>query len=284
MPEQRYRSFRPTTAEPFRRPVMFENDNAKTHNARAWDKLARQQVPLARPAADGDLTDPLAKLDPLGWLGGEIRNQKVLCLAAGGGRHSAIYASMGARVTVVDISGEMLALDRAVATERKLDIRTVQTSMDELAMFADGEFEVVIHPVSTCYLADVSRTFAEVARVTKVGGIYISQHKTPTSLQAEIRPSGAGYRIVEPYYRNAPLPPAEPCRVREPGTLEFVHRWEQLIGGMCRAGFVIEDLVEPMHAEEKAPVGSFAHRSQYVAPYVRIKARRVSRQRPVAVM
>jgi hypothetical protein len=129
--------------------------------------------------------------------------------------------------------------------------------------------------VSTCYLADVSRTFAEVARVTKAGGLYISQHKSPTSLQTEVRPSGTGYRIVEPYYRNTALPAAEPCRVREPGTLEFLHRWEQLIGGICRAGFVIEDMVEPVHAEENAEVGSFAHRSQFVAPYVRIKARRI---------
>jgi hypothetical protein len=126
----------------------------------------------------------------------------------------------------------------------------------------------------------------EVARVIKAGGLYISQHKSPTSLQAEIRPSGVGYRLVEQYYRDSPLPPAEPCRVREPGTLEYLHRWEQLVGGICRAGFVIEDLVEPLHAEDKAEVGSFAHRSQYVAPYMRIKARRidsVSRQRLVAV-
>jgi ubiquinone/menaquinone biosynthesis C-methylase UbiE len=258
----------------------------KQHNARAWDKLARQQVPLAQPATDSDLADPLATVDPLGWLGGNIRGLRVLCLAAGGGRHSALYAMAGSHVTVVDISGEMLALDRAVAAERKFDIRTVQTSMDELAMFATSEFDIVVHPVSTCYLADVSRTFAEVARVTKAGGLYISQHKSPTSLQAEARPSGAGYRLSEPYYRDTPLPPSEPCRVREPGTLEFVHRWEQLIGGMCRAGFVIEDLVEPVHAEENAEVGSFAHRSQFVAPYVRIKARRIDaagRQRPVAV-
>ncbi len=246
----------------------------KEHNARAWDKLARQQVPLAQPASDADMVDPLAKVDPLGWLGGDIRGLKVLCLAAGGGRHSAIYATSGARVTVVDISGEMLALDRAVAAERKLDIRAVQTSMDELAMFASGEFDIVIQPVSTCYVADVSRTFAEVARVTRSGGLYISQHKSPTSLQAEIRPSGAGYRLVEPYYRSEPLPPTEPCRVREPGMLEFLHRWEQLIGGMCRAGFAIEDLVEPLHASAQAEVGTFGHRSQYVAPYVRIKARR----------
>lgn len=252
---------------------MFSADNE--HNARAWDKLAREQVPLAQPATDAELTDPLTTVDAVGWLGGSVRGQKVLCLAAGGGRHGALYATAGGQVTVVDISGEMLALDRAVAQERRLDIRTVQTSMDELPMFRDGEFDLVIHPVSTCYMADVSRTFAEVARVTRAGGIYISQHKSPTSLQTEIRPSGSGYRIVEPYYREGPLPAAEPCRVREPGTREFIHRWEELIGGICRAGFVIEDLIEPMHAELDAPVGSLGRRSRYVAPYMRIKARRV---------
>jgi hypothetical protein len=176
----------------------------------------------------------------------------------------------------------MLALDRVVAAERKLDIRAVQTSMDELSMFAAGEFDLVIHPVSTCYIADVSRTFAEIARVTRPDGLYISQHKSPTSLQAEIRPSGDGYRLAEPYYREGPLPPAQRCRVREPGTMEFLHRWEQLVGGICRAGFVIEDFVEPIHADENALVGSFGHRSQYVAPYVRIKARRRSAPGEVA--
>jgi hypothetical protein len=59
---------------------------------------------------------------------------------------------------------------------------------------------------------------------------------------------------------------------------EYLHRWEQLVGQLCRAGFVIEDLMEPLHGESRAPVGSFAHRSCFVAPYVRIKARRMRRQ------
>jgi hypothetical protein len=48
------------------------------------------------------------------------------------------------------------------------------------------------------------------------------------------------------------------------------------LGGLCRAGFVIEDLIEPVHARPNAEIGSFAHRSKYLAPYVRIKARRRS--------
>jgi hypothetical protein len=61
---------------------------------------------------------------------------------------------------------------------------------------------------------------------------------------------------------------------REAGTREYLHRWEELLGGLCRAGFAIEDVIEPLHADEAAAVGSFGHRSRYAAPYIRIKARR----------
>jgi SAM-dependent methyltransferase len=257
------------------------------HNARAWDALARDGAALARPVSDADLRDPLGTVDPAGWLGGDIRGQRVLCLAAGGGKHGALYAAAGGIVTVVDVSGEMLALDRAVAAERGYDARLVQTSMDELSMFAPGEFDLVIHPVSTCYVPDVQGVFRAVARIVRPGGLYVSQHKSPTSLQSELTPDrsrlSAAYAITEPYYRTGPLPPAaEPSRLREHGTLEFLHRWEEIIGGICRAGFVVEDLMEPLHAKPQAAVGSFEHRSQYVAPYVRIKARRSAAAKPTS--
>lgn len=244
------------------------------HNRRAWDEMVLQQQRFTRPAKDEQFLDPLAQVDPLGWLGGDIRGKQCLCLGAGGGKHGPIYASAGAVVTVVDISPAMLALDREVAAERGMPLRTVEASMDDLSMLAAGEFDVVIHPVSTCYVPDVLAVYREVARVLRSGGLYISQHKTPTSLQAEVKPGARGYELAEPYYRAGPLPPVVGSRHREEGTLEFLHRWEELVGGMCRAGFAIEDLVEPVHAAADAERGSFEHRSRYVAPYVRIKARR----------
>ena len=48
--------------------------------------------------------------------------------------------------------------------------------------------------------------------------------------------------------------------------------------GLCRAGFAIEDLVEPMRADVSAPAGEIGHRGRYVPPYVRIKARRTTRE------
>jgi SAM-dependent methyltransferase len=171
----------------------------------------------------------------------------------------------------------MLEIDREVAAERSLKIRTVETSMDDLSMFSTGQFDLVIQPVSTCYIHDVGVVYREVARVLRGGGLYISQHKQPTSLQASLEPIAAGNRYVieHPCYTDVPLAPIQSTSlVREPGAYEYIHRWEQLLGLMCRAGFLLEDLVEPIHADSTAMPNTFPHRSQFLPPYVRIKARR----------
>lgn len=250
-----------------------------SQNARAWDNLARDGASLARPASDTDFANPLRTIDPAGWLGPSIRGWRVLCLAAGGGRQSALYAAAGAEVTVLDISRAMLAQDAEVAHERRLQVRIVEGSMTDLSMFGTGEFDLVIQPVSTCYVPDVLAVYQQVARVVRGDGLYVSQHKSPASLQCKAKPQAGGYVLEETYYRDKPLPPDEPSRLREHGATEYLHRWEQLIGGLCHAGFVVEGLLEPMHAKADAEHGTFAHRAQYIAPYVRIKARRIGVER-----
>jgi SAM-dependent methyltransferase len=254
---------------------MVENmSSPQEHNRRAWDGMVRDKQRFTIPARDEDFLHPLKTVDQLGWLGGDIRGRKLLCLAAGGGKHGPLYAAAGAEVTVVDISPAMLELDREVAAERGYALRTVEASMDDLAAFAPGEFDIVIHPVSTCYVPEIAPVYREVARITRSGGLYISQHKTPTNLQAEQKPTARGYEVSEPYYRTGPLPPVVGSRLREEGTLEYLHRWEGILGHLCRSGFVIEDVCEPLHADKDAEPGSFGHRCKFIAPYVRIKARR----------
>lgn len=253
-------------------------DHIIDHNRRAWDSLVRQRQRFTRPIKEKDLADPLATVDSSGWLTDGVHGKCVLCLAAGGGRQSVLYAKAGAHVTVVDISEEMLELDRRAAKELALDIEVIHASMHDLSQLPDSHYDVVIHPVSTCYLPEIKPVYDQVAGVIKTGGVYISQHKTPTSLQARIKPEREGYLITEPYYFYStpkPMPPAKDTPLRETGTLEYLHRWEQIIGGLCQCGFVIEDLSEPCHAKKDAPHGSFEHRARFIAPYVRIKARRI---------
>lgn len=267
---------------------MSALDPIETHNRQAWNRLVDQQSWLTSAAADERFADPLRSVDGLGWLGTSIAGQRVLCLAAGGGRQGPLYAAAGGHVTVLDISDAMLELDRAVAQQRRLSLRLVQGSMSDLSMFQPQEFDLVIQPVSTCYVRDILNVFQQIARVLRPQGLYISQHKSPVSLQAALtwnaqatgdhadRPGG--YLIQQEYYSRQPVAPVtRPTHLREPGTQEFIHRWEEILGGMCRAGMVIEDLVEPFHADLAAEPSSLAHRCAYIAPYVRIKARRSGR-------
>ena len=169
----------------------------------------------------------------------------------------------------------MLALDREVARERRIDMEILQGSMDDLSMLKPAHYDLVIHPVSTCYVPDVGRVFTEVARVTKPGGCYVSQHKSPTSLQASVETGASGhYELVHPHAGKEPLPPAPPSRLREAGTQEFIHSLTALLGGICAAGFTIADVCEPDHTLSAAAAGSFAHRASFVAPYLRVLARR----------
>ena len=264
--------------EPARDPARAA---AIDHTRRAWDRLAAAGVPLARPAADEAFGDPRHWLGSAGsdgrpWLPARLDGLEVLCLAAGGGKHGPLYAAAGARVTVLDLAPAMLALDRAVARERRIDLAIVEGSMDDLGMFPPGRFDLVIHPVSTCYLPDVAAVFREVARVTRPGGIYISQHKSPASLQAGLLPNDRGrYELEHPQRAGAALPDAPPSRLREAGCREHVHSLEALVGGICRAGFTIEDVAEPDHTRPgSAAVGGTAHRAAYLPPYLRVLARR----------
>ncbi|TVP97135.1 MAG: class I SAM-dependent methyltransferase [Planctomycetaceae bacterium] len=261
-------------------PHSAARSAALSSNQRCYDSLVTAQSALCRPASDAELADPLGTLDPIGWLEGSVRGKRLLCLAAGGGRQSALYATAGAEVTVVDISPAMLELDRQVARRRKLSIRIVQASMDQLTPLANASFEIVVHPVSTCYLPDIGPVFREVSRVLVPGGIYVSQHKSPINLQASHgRNLRSHYEILHPCYRDGPIPAAAESssatkRLRELGAIEYLHRLEQILGGICRNGMVIEDFIEPFHADPEAPANSFGDRARFVPPYLRIKARK----------
>src|SRR5687768_13632379 len=141
-------------------------DSPHEHNRAAWDERARRRLAHTETAGDAQFADPWTYIDDCGWLGRNVEGKRVLCLAAGGGWHGPLFASVGARVTAVDISPEMLARDEALAKERGLQLRLLEASMDDLSALADGEFDIVIQPVSTCYAPDIHAVYREVARVT----------------------------------------------------------------------------------------------------------------------
>lgn len=171
----------------------------------------------------------------------------------------------------------MLRLDAREAKRRRFQVQTVHTSMDDLSMLADESFDIVHQPVSTCYVPDLKPVYAGIARVLRSHGLYISQHKQPVSLQISHRNDRHQFVIGVEYYHEGPLPQQQDTSYRESGATEYLHRMDQIVGDLCLAGFVIEDLREPKRADTKADVSHFGYRGRFVPPYVRMKARRIER-------
>jgi len=245
-------------------------------NRAACDAKAEGGSRFAKVAGDAECADPLGTLDARGWLPESVIGLRVLCLASGGGWQGILYAVAGADVTVVDLSPSMLDLDQREAAKRGVKLRTLRASMDDLSALGDATFDIVHQPVSTCYIPDIAACYREVARVLKPGGLYISQHKTPTSLQIIGHDEQFRYLVGLSYYQRGSLPTVSDTSYRETGTVEFLHRWEQVVGDLCRSGFVIEDLREPYRGDPAAPPGDYQHRGWFVAPYLRMKARRIA--------
>jgi SAM-dependent methyltransferase len=240
----------------------------RDRNRVAWDRLVAAGSPLTEVATDEQCLHARALLDREGWLPESIAGLEVLCLAAGGGRHSILYAATGANVTVVDLCPAVLELDRREAERRGYSVRIAEASMENLSELGDATFDVVHQPVSTCYVPDVAAVYREVARVLRPGGLYIGQHKQPASLQVSDRLDDGRLVVGIPYYHDGALPDVSDRFNREYNTEEFLHRWEQLIGELCTAGFVVEGLSEPNPGDD---------RGLYLPPFVRIKGRRVGK-------
>ena len=248
-------------------------DYQKT-NRRVWNSLADKGSLFAKVATDEECHNPLKVLDGRGWLPESVTGLDVLCLASAGGWQSVLYAVAGANVTVVDVSDSMLQLDEREAVRRGLNIKTTQGSMDDLRMFEDAAFDIVHQPVSSCYIPDLCPMYAEIARVLRDDGTYISQHKQPTSLQISHRNERHQFVIGVEYYHQGPLPRQIDQSYRESGATEYLHRLEDLLGGLCRSGLILEDVREPVRADYEAAVTHYGYRGRFVPPYIRMKARR----------
>ena len=135
----------------------------RAHNAAAWDKLVERRIQWTIPVTPEQITaarrgeweiylTPTRPV-PRSWFP-PLAGAEVLCLASGGGQQAPLLAAAGARVTVLDNSPRQLAQDRLVAQRDRLELTTVHGDMRDLSMFEDAQFDLVVHPVSNCFVPD----------------------------------------------------------------------------------------------------------------------------------
>ncbi len=185
-------------------------------------------------------------------------------------------------MTSYDLTPEQLERDRETARRFGLHVETVEGDMCDLGALVEAgrTYDLAYQPVSSDYVPDVHAVYREVARVLRPGGQYLVTHWNPVYWQLDERWAD-GYQVVRPQRPGQGLLQEfwEIDGQRVPiGTMEFFHPLDDLIGGLCRAGFVIEDFREGDRGDPGAPPGSWEHLRSSFPPLLAVKARRVHRR------
>ena len=198
----------------------------------------------------------------------DIEGKEVLCLGAGGGQQSAVFGLLGARVTMVDLSGKQLDGDRRAAAHYGYEITAIRGDMQDLSCLGDESFDIV-YATGVCYVPDARRVYSESARVMRPNAVLTIGFGQP-AIQC-IAADETGYRISRPYCVKADQ--------REDGAIEFRHYMDDIFNGLLDAGLSLERVFDD-HGDEPspgAPVGSWTHESAYINGYFIIVARKPDR-------
>lgn len=228
------------------------------YNRQAWNRRSAEgcewsmpvDAEIIRAARQGEWSIILTPTRPVPkeWLG-DIKGKDVLCLASGGGQQAPVLAAAGARVACYDLSDEQLAKDRLVAEREGLDIRIVQGDMRDLIAFGNESFDLIVHPISNCFVPDVRPVWRECYRVLKGGGSLLAGFMNPAFYLSDALASEED----GPLAICNKLPFCEPDDLNEAGleefrssgrAAEFSHTLECQIGGQLEAGFVLAGFYE----------------------------------------
>ena len=182
---------------------------------------------------------------PHRWFG-ELKGKKILGLACGGGQQMPVFAALGAECTVLDYSPKQLESERAVAEREGYSIRIIRADMTRKLPFEDGEFDLIFHPVSNCYVAEVKPIWRECFRVLKKGGLLLSGTDHYVNYIVDNDEKMIINRLPFDPLKN----PDQMQQLAEDDCgVQFSHSLEEQINGQLEAGFTLLELYEDTNGQ-----------------------------------
>jgi ubiquinone/menaquinone biosynthesis C-methylase UbiE len=202
----------------------------------AYDDVADAYGQVLDPEGVG-LEDPILR-----EFVGDIAGQVVLSLACGQGQDARLLARLGATVTGIDISKEMLrfASEHEAACPR--GIAYLQGNAQDLAEFVDASFDGVLCHMALMDIPELAPTIRSVARVLRASGWFVFSIVHPAyQPHVEIL---TDYLLDHRYPKQAPVDWLPKHAYHRP--------LATYVNELAQAGFRIERVVEAHQREADA--------------------------------
>lgn len=224
-------------------------------NSQTIDRWSKEGWEWARPISHEEYVQAEkgiwnVKLTPVKYVPhewfGELKGKHILGLASGGGQQMPVFTSQGAVCTVLDYSSSQIESEISVANREGYKINTVIADMTKPLPFEDGSFDLIFHPVSNCYVADVYPIWKECSRVLKKNGLLLSGFDNGVNFLMDSKEKKVVWSMpFDPLHNEKQRRFLE----KTDSGMQFSHTIEELIGGQLKAGFVLKDVYSDTNGE-----------------------------------
>jgi ubiquinone/menaquinone biosynthesis C-methylase UbiE len=201
-----------------------------------WGAYDRMGAGFQQHAADSAYNAHYDRPAVLAALG-PVAGRKVLDAACGPGLYLSELLERGAEVTGFDASPVMAGLARQRTAGRA---RIDQAALGEPLPYPDGAFDLVVCALAIHYASDRAAAFGEFCRVLRPGGAAVVSTQHP--VMDWLRKGGSYFQVT-----------LETDMWHTPSGDQAVQFWREPLSVLCSAatgaGFLIEQLIEPVPAE-----------------------------------
>lgn len=230
----------------------YQDINAKTidrwvENGWEWGQPITHEQFLAAKAGEWSIVLTPTKPVPRDWFP-DLKGKKLLGLACGGGQQMPIFAAAGAVCTVLDYSERQLESERMVSAREGYEIDIVRADMSKPLPFADNSFDVIVHPVSNCYIREVEPLWRECYRILKPGGVLLAGLDNGINYIFDNDETNLCHSLPFDPLSNPAL--MEELEKTDDG-VQFSHTFEEQVGGQLKAGLVLTHLFEDVNGYGK---------------------------------
>jgi SAM-dependent methyltransferase len=232
---------------------------------KGWNIISRSYQKKTRISLEDVHYGPISAGESELKLLGNVKDKDVLEIGCGGGQNAIALAKWGARSVGLDISEKQIRHARKLATEEGVKVSFHVRNMEDLSIFNDETFDIVLSSFAIEYADDIPRVLSEVFRVLRKKGLLVFAMVHPIIGRGRPIRYGKGRSwIVSNYFDR---------RKRswkwktEDGVAEFRGRQitiQDYFDTLAKAGFTVERVVEP----EPYPIRKMGETELAKIPYV----------------
>ena len=140
---------------------------------KGWNIISRSYQEETRISLEDVHYGPISPGESELKLLGDVKGKDVLEIGCGGGQNAIVLSKWSAKSTGLDISEEQIKYARKLAKRERVKVPFYVGNMEDLSMFHNERFDIVLSSCAIGYVENLRKTFQEVFRILRKNGLFV---------------------------------------------------------------------------------------------------------------